>query len=90
MTDRFIISELFDPFIEREEREESGFRLERKFILEYPHDQFNDEFLCTFVGENALLPLKEQEIIEATLSFHVENNGVDCQTIYVTDVKKFD
>ena len=85
----FVISWIGDPFFEKEEGAGCGFRMRRNLIIEIPHEQINDEFFGSLFDEDVMLPLKENDVIEATLSFQAyEDNGVGCQTIYVTNVKK--
>jgi hypothetical protein len=86
---KFVISWLSKPYFEPEDGEECGFRMRRDLILEIPHEQFNDELFCSLFGENVILPLKEDDVIEASLIFQAyEWHGEGHQTIHVYDVKK--
>ena len=63
--------------------------MKRNLILEIPYEQRNDEFYCTLTREDVLLPLKEFDVIEASLGFQAyDNNGIGHQDIYVSDVEK--
>ena len=89
MNNRFVITWLGEPYFEPEDGEKRGFRMRRNLILEIPYEQFNDEFFCSLFDEDVYMPLKEYDVIEATLYFQAyEENGIGHQTIYVNNIKK--
>lgn len=89
MNNNFYISWLGAPYFEPEDREECGFRMKRNLILEVPHEMYNDELFCTLVDNDVLLPLKEDDMVEAELSFQAyEENGIGHQEIFVHSIKK--
>lgn len=86
---KYYVSWIGNPYFVTENGAESGFRARRDLILEIPHEQYNDEYFCSLFDEDVLIPLKDGDFVEATLSFQAyEWDGVGYQTIYATNVEK--
>jgi hypothetical protein len=86
---QYYVSWIGNPYFVTEDGAESGFRARRDLILEIPHEQYNDEYFCSLFDEDVLIPLKDGDFVEATLSFQTyEWDGVGYQTIYATRVRK--
>ena len=84
----FIVLWLGEPYFDKE-NVDNGIELKRKILLELPHECYGDEFYCTLLDKDALLPLKEGDLIEATLTFQISDDDGDFhQNIYLGNVVK--
>ncbi len=89
LRNEFVITWISKPYFDPEENEELGYRMRKDVILAIPQELVDQEFACSIFDEDVLIPLKENDVIEASLFFQAyEDYGSLHQTIYATNIKK--